>query len=806
MAGEPAATSLQTGFTFDPRAFSFPFGRELSLAPLITAWERIAEHDPGVQGDLARALCGALARAPELRAPIEDAAVLARHPDLLAALMSLVFSTANWEDDCAAAIVPFQLRTFYATPSFQRLLVDGEGMLRARANMDPTAYATGRLLHAFDVVLRKFHGLQIDLEYPIILTVDDPASGLERHFRIQYDRRFLDVRARGPVAPLRPEERARLLANVSDVQVLAELCPPENFVFSGFVVLRAFDVTDQEVLSALKHDLIERESIVSEERFLALQQKLRTFFRRSDLRVSLAAFQDDRVLVLNSGCHLEHGCIFADSEHLTKEDFAGSVYERAAIRGAPLLVEDLATEPARTAIEDALLAAGTRNVLVAPLSYQDRVIGELELGSPHPGDLGPMSVLKLREVLPLFSMAVRRSLDELEARVQAVIKERCTAIHPSVEWRFRRAVLDSIEANGEEGGADLEPILFRDVYPLYAATDIRGSSVQRNLAIQADLGTHLALALEVLAAARAARSLPILDETAYRIERHARQIERVLSSGDEVTVLAFLRSGVEPLFQHLAGFGPDVRARIDAYRAALDPALGTVHRQRRAYEESVTLLTDTISAYLDAEEDLAQAMFPHYFERQRTDGVDYTIYVGRSLVAHGQFDDLYLRNLRLWQLMVTCGIARRTEAVRARLPIPLETTHLVLAHHAPLAIRFRFDEKRFDVDGAYDVRYEVIKKRIDKALVQGTGERITQPGRLAIVYSQPAEAAEYRGYLEYLRARGHVTGEIEDLGLEELQGVQGLRALRVAIDLAAPGPEPGGAVAEARSAAWSAGG
>jgi hypothetical protein len=70
------------------------------------------------------------------------------------------------------------------------------------------------------------------------------------------------------------------------------------------------------------------------------------------------------------------------------------------------------------------------------------------------------------------------------------------------------------------------------------------------------------------------------------------------------------------------------------------------------------------------------------------------------------------------------------------------------------AIRFRFDEKRFDVDGAYDIRYEIVKKRIDKALIKGSTERATQPGRLVIVYSQATEAQEYRGYLEYLQSLG----------------------------------------------------
>jgi hypothetical protein len=795
----PSPLASQSRFRLELPTTAFPFRRELSLRPLVAAWEAAAA-EPGIAGDVARAVCRGLEGAPELRAPIEDPSVLERRRDLVEVLMSRVFPAGSWGQDYAAAMVPYQLRAVHATPGFRRLLLDADGVLQGQLNLDAEAAAHGRLLYAYDAILRTHYGMTLDVDYPLILGARDPDSGLERHFRIQFDTSFLDVRALRPVPPLDAATRRQLVQGGTGRERLAELLPPDAFEFSGFVVVRATDVTDQEVLSAIERDLIDKESIVSTERFKELEDKLRTLLRRPALRLALAAFQDGRVLVLNYGCEIEQGCIFADSEHLRMSDFTGSVHERAVTQGRPLVVDDLADEPRRTEFEDALLARGVRNVLVAPLHYQDRPIGTLELSSPNPGDLGPVSLIKLREVLPLFSMAVRRSLDELEARVQAVIKEKCTAIHPSVEWRFRRAVLDSIEEHEGEEATELEPIVFRDVYPLYAATDIRGSSVQRNLAVQADLGVHLRLAFGVVEAARAARPLPILDEIGYRIERHARQIEQVLGSGDEVTVLAFLRQHVEPLFDQLAGFGPAARERLEAYRAALDPGLGTVYRQRRDYEESVTLVTDTIAAYLDAEEELAQSMFLHYFERQRTDGVDHTLYVGRSLVEDGRFDELYLRNLRLWQLMVTCGIARRTEAVLPRLTVPLATTHLVLAHHAPLSIRFRFDERRFDVDGAYNVRYEVIKKRIDKAVVQGTGERITQPRALAIVYSQLSEAAEYRGYLEYLGARGYVTGEVEDLALEELQGVQGLRALRVGIDVSAPASEVGEAAREAGEA------
>src|SRR4029453_7211898 len=83
-----------------------------------------------------------------------------------------------------------------------------------------------------------------------------------------------------------------------------------------------------------------------------------------------------------------------------------------------------------------------------------------------------------------FSMAVQRSMEELNSRIQAFIKEKCTAIHPVVEWRFRKAVLKSIEQRAEDAndaGAELEPIVFERVYPLYGLADIRGASAQRDL-------------------------------------------------------------------------------------------------------------------------------------------------------------------------------------------------------------------------------------------------------------------------------------------------------------------------------------
>ncbi len=93
------------------------------------------------------------------------------------------------------------------------------------------------------------------------------------------------------------------------------------------------------------------------------------------------------------------------------------------------------------------------------------------------------------------------------------------------------------------------------------------------------------------------------------------------------------------------------------------------------------------------------------------------------------------------------------------------------------------------MDGAYDIRYEIVKKRIDKAVIRRTSERVTQPGKIAIVYAQAGEGLEYRGYIEYLQHLRYLDGEVEDLELEELQGVHGLPALRVAVAPRSPQSE-----------------
>jgi len=774
--GVPFGASGGEGLT----ALEFPFRCRLSLAPLVAFWNQAAVSGHPAKAALAKQIQDELRQAAELLEPIADLSLLERHQGLVDLLMSAVFPPASWDRDYAAATIPFHFRSFYATPSFGRWLTVEDGTFEG-LNLDREVFFSGKLLRAYLSIVKKFYGIALEFEYPLICTRQDPETGLARHFQLNIDGRFVEVRSIGELPPLTDEAQQYLRAHLTDLQVWMELMPPEHFEFHGFSVIHAVDVTDQEVLSSLKRDLIQKESIISDARFHRLQERLRTLLRRPQLLLGLAAIEGDQVFLLNNGCTLERHCIFADSDHYSTADFAGSIYARSVQEGRLLVIEDLRSYPARSAIEDAIIQRGVRNMVVAPLYYQDELIGTLDLGSPTPGDLHAIQAMKLGEVLPLFSMAIKRSMEELHHTVQAIIKEKYTAIHPSVEWRFRNAALNFMQQQHAGVLSEIEPIVFENVYALYGASDIRGSSTFRQAVIQADLLEQLHLARAIFVVAYRQRPLPLLDEFAYRIGKKIAALELGLSSGDEATLLDFLRREVEPLFDHLQAFGLGVCEHIEAYRTALDPTLGVLYRRRKDFEESVTLINETIAAYLDAEEGKAQAMFPHYFETHKTDGVDHGIYIGASLVEDGKFDRLYLRNLRLWQLMVMCGVARKAERLKERLRVPLETAHLILVQSTPLSIRFRPDEKQFDVDGTYNIRYEILKKRIDKAVIQGTAERLTQPGRIAIIYSQAREAGEYREYIDYLRASGYLTDDVEEVELEDLQGIQGLKALRVTV-------------------------
>ena len=543
---------------------------------------------------------------------------------------------------------------------------------------------------------------------------------MDRFFNITLDARFIDIIALKDPPELSGEDRQKLLANVSDLNVWLDLIPPEHFEFQGFGVFRAADVTEHEMLSALENDLFENEAIFQRDGFATLQEKLQIYLQEKELTLGLLALRGEQILILPHTHKLEEkSCILENADHLRISDFAGSIVFRALDQNESMVIEDLQSLEGPTQLEENLLRQGYRSIFVAPLQYQENLLGALVLKSTKTGALNALNITHLASVLPLFALALNRSQEQLNQRIQAVIKEEYTAIHPSVEWRFQKAALNYIQHQDFQP-AGLETIVFDQVYPLFATSDVKSSSDFRNVAIQADLVEHFRLATEVIQVAHEYKPLPILAAYTHRLQKQIKGLELGLQAGDEATKPFFLQQNVELIFDHLASFGPRVQEKIASYREALDPLKKTVYRHRQAFETSLQQINDTLATFLEQEEETAQQYFPHYFEKRKTDGVEHTIYIGGAMVEDGKFCHMYLRNLRLWQLMVTCEMVRIADKLKDSLLVPLETSHLILTQDSPLTIRFSPDERRFEVQGAYDIRHEIIKKRIDKARVKNS--------------------------------------------------------------------------------------
>ena len=129
-AESPSAAMTGVSRIIDTTRVTVPLRWELSLAPLVRFWtERFAGAE-GPTRALVGFIQGKMEKYPELTGAISDCGtlsdcgVLGKHRDLLDLLMAVVFAPASFEHEYAAALVPFQLRSFYATAPARRLLLD----------------------------------------------------------------------------------------------------------------------------------------------------------------------------------------------------------------------------------------------------------------------------------------------------------------------------------------------------------------------------------------------------------------------------------------------------------------------------------------------------------------------------------------------------------------------------------------------------------------------------------------------------------------------------------------------------------
>jgi hypothetical protein len=720
---------------------------------------------------------------PELMGTITDLKILLPHTELIEELLSAVFppTTANYMYGVG---VPFKHQAVYASPRFKKMLnpdtyemIVPEGQIGVNLNQE-------KLQFGYGLLLKKYLGINCPDTSRSIHPFTDTETGLTRYLELRIDARFIDVK---PIDEMPQLPESILNKQTNSMTTMAELMqqiPLNKFVFEGVSVIRVNDMTEQEVVSKIKNRLLHLDALADISAYKEMESDVQSLMSLKDLKIGITPFFKINSHYVYSDLHNDNSLLFKNLNTIPDKDEI-SDYCKLLFRDntLPLLFETLDTQSLdNVQCLPYYYKEGARSLIICPLKNSKGIIGLLEIMSATAGQIKPMYINRIEPLIPLFTLGLEKALEQLNNEVDRIIKKKFTAVQPAVEWKFTEAALNYIVNKHEKEHAIIDKVSFADVYPLYGAIDIRNSSTARAHSIQSDIAEQLRMAQKVIKKAKAQTPFPLLQEIEFTIEKYISSASGILQSEEELIINDFMQGQVIAVFRHLQNTEPSLKNEIEEYFASLDPQLGMLYHHRKEYEDSVSRINETLARFIDKEQVAAQKVYPHYFERYITDGLEFNIHIGQSITPRKKFDEIYLRNLKMWQLTVIAKAARITHNLENELSHPLRTTQLILAHSQPLSISFRTEERKFDVDGAYNTRYEIVKKRIDKVHIKENNERLTQPGKIAIVYSQAKDAAEYTEYIEFLQNKKLIKPGIEHHDLEELQGVIGLKALRVEVN------------------------
>ncbi len=757
-----------------------PFDVEVSFSGIYRYWEAQAKGAAKGAARYAQEVLKDLEKYPELRSPILDAEIIHRNGEAIEQLLSIVFPEPLQDNEIKAGAIPFTNAIFNPTRRFQKILAQaGPDFKFEIRNMDSDLY----YIYACIFILNFRFG--VDLKSPRSYYLDVPNKNSKRisHYRVMYNGDFSELEPKDPDFSVSKEDIELLRNNAHNIEVWKEIFPPNAFIFRGFGIINLFDVTVDEIISDLKTELLHPDVFQSKVHLENVKDKVIQILEMSDLEMGMFIL-DEKTETIDCFRDVQFKSIMLQLERnvTITECFCG-FGQQELLKLEPVFFSDLTKlKPEVNPQVHRLAKCGIRSYVAIPVRLDNGLIGVIEFGSPHVREINTVSINKIFDIIPIFAVTMQRWMVEHETLMESIIQQNFTVIHPAVSWKFFEVAEDLWVARQSNPDASIKDIVFDEVMPLFGQSDIKGSTDERNQAVQDDLISQMELAGKIIKGALKVEPLIVYDQLLHRLNEAASHLQTGMDAGDEVSMGEFLVNEIYPAFKHIRTLSPEMDKMVNRYKERLDDDLGFIYAKRKDFEDSVAMINDQMGNYLDRQQEKAQKIYPHYFEKYKTDGVEYNMYVGQSLVKKQNYSPIYLQNLQLWQLETMVGTERLVRNLQAKLPLKLQIASLIMVHGSPITVKFKMSSKSFDVDGAYNIRYEILKKRIDKALVKGGSQRLTLPGKIAIVYSQDRDAVTYRRYLSFLVSKGMIEPEIEELELGDLQGVTGLKALRVAVN------------------------
>lgn len=724
---------------------------------------------------------------PELYGAVEIDKVK-DYEDLLILIYSIVSPIIEDEDTHRWALcLPLKPVIFYHTNAYYELVANpATGELRKSiVNKSPEEIGRNKLEFTYSLILEKCYGISTSLSREIIHSLRDEETGLEKYYCLELDTRFVEIHTTQPLPELKigdfhsgSYDKEEMLA------FLQTKLPLSTFRFEGFAINNVYDVTNEHSIENIKKTLLDR-SLYNSGEYADVVHSLKTLVGNNNVEFGLMpVLKVNNKLVFSDSACTNSKLMSIAKEKGGAEDAYMSLVESYFNNPKLIFFRDIeAEQEERHTYLKMLRAKGIHSYALSPVFFNNSLAGVLEIYSKKKDLLNEALLSKLEPAMPLLAQLLKNNIDEFNGSIDHVVKERFTAIQSSVQWKFNEVAWHYLLNKKQKDARETEEIVFEKVFPLYGAVDIRNSTIQRNEALQKDLGVQFSILIDTLEKLKEETGFGLIDQKLFSAAKWLELINNPDGFNQEVKLNDFLENDIVPFLSDFKLGNSAFASIIDNYFEAVDVLEGVAYENRRQLEKSMSTVIAAVNDYMDMMKDEIQKAYPSYFEKVRTDGVEYDIYIGQSIAPDKPFSDIYLKNLRLLQLTSMATIAKYAHALKSQLTRTIETTQLIFIHSQAIDIKFRKDEKRFDVEGAYNIRYHIVKKRIDKVNINGSNERLTQPGKIALVYFSQKEADEYIGYIKYLQQQNILANDLEKLELEELQGVAGLKAIRVGVVL-----------------------
>lgn len=758
-----------------------PLVLKVSFNKLVDYYEGIANDEDEVLAARANRVIKVAKAYPELREGFTSIKTLKDRKKEIGIILQDTFSPLLTNNEIKTASVPFHDLIFNKSQRFKKIIKTAGPDFELQIKNMPEEY---RYIIACTIILNFCYGYDISFKRPFYYEIPD-ANGIMRYYKIMYNADFCEILPTKFAKEITEADYEELLDNFENIDLWKEKFPPNSYLFKGFVISNIFDVTDDQSISNIKSTLIGEDKRKDDAFMEGFHDIFRSLLGINDLKVGFSIYNDeDSSFERVYGVGMESYLLGTSEKEQCCNVLCDWSYDKMLKDHEFFSISDIdkvykITEGKVPHIK-LLYNQGIKSAIFAPIANEDGLMGILEIVSNKPKVLNSINANKLVDIMPYIVSAVERSKSEEENLIEAIIQKECTSIHPSVHWRFAKEAKEFIknEMNGEN--ARFKKVVFEGVYPLFGQIDIKGSSEARNKATAQDLTLQLNAVKDILKKAKEREPLPIYDQFIYQVKSYLKGLKDHFQVDSEQQISEFFKSEVEPVFKHLSNV-PALKELIEGYYATIDDKVEVLYKHRKDYDETIARINQDMASLLDEKQAEAQAMYPHFFERFKTDGVEHNMYIGESITKEDNFNLLYLYNLRLWQLQVMCEMENAYYQMQSEFPISLDVASMILVFNQPLSISFRMDEKQFDVDGTYNARYEIVKKRVDKAFIKGTNERVTQKGKISIVYSQKQDEIEYMRYIKFLQEKHYLDDDVEIVELQDLQAVTGLKAIRVSV-------------------------